>query len=489
MNTPLRRLAAVVAVLFALLFASATNVQFVQAHALDAKPGNARTLYKNYGRERQPIILAGRQIAVSTKSDDEYKYLRRYPDGPLYAGVTGYYSVAYNSVTGMEAAAGSLLSGTDDRLFVRRVTDLLTGKPAKGATVELTLNARAQQAAWDALGNQRGAVVALDPSTGAILALVSKPSYDPNQLATHDSKAAKAAYTRLFGDPERPLNNRATGELYPPGSTFKLITAAAALESGDYDLDTEIDGPASFTPPRTKTPLVNDFPGACGPNDKVTLIEALRMSCNTAFGSLGLALGEPAMLEQAKRFGFGVDLKIPTSVVASQFPNALEPAYLAQSSIGQYDVRVTPMQMAMVSAAIANRGVLMKPHLVNRVLNADMTVMSRPEPEEIGRSVSRSTADRLTTMMERVVTEGTGTRAQIDGVRVAGKTGTAEHGKDAQGRERSPHAWFTAFAPADDPKIAVAVLVEDGGTLGDAASGGRVAAPIAKRVMEAVINQ
>lgn len=489
MNTPLRRLATVVTVLFALLFGAGTYVQFVRASWLDARPGNARTLYKNFGRERQPIILAGRQIAVSKPVDDAYSYQRTYPDGPLYSAVTGYYSIVYGA-TGIEAAEGSLLSGTADQLFVRRIQDLLTGKPAQGATVELTIQPKAQQAAWDALGDQRGAVVALDPRTGDILAMVSKPAYDPNRLASHDAAAVKKAYTALNDDDGRPLENRAiASRLYPPGSTFKLITAAAALESGDYEPDTEVDGPARLTLPQTKTTLPNDFPGACSPSGKITLKDALRISCNTAFGSVGMALGGEALREQATKFGFGQPLKMPLTVTPSQFPDNPSPAQVAQSAIGQFDVRVSPLQMAMVSAAIANRGVLMKPRLVNRILAADLTVMSRPQTEELGRAVSTGTADELTDMMEAVVTSGTGTRAQLDGVRVAGKTGTAEQGKDAQGRQRPPNAWFTAFAPADDPQVAVAVIVEDGGTLGDEASGGRVAAPIAKKVMEAVISQ
>ncbi len=485
MNTPLRRLAAVVILLFSSLFASSTYVQYLSAASLDARPGNARTLYKNFGRERQPLIVAGRQIAVSTKVDDPYKYQRSYPDGPMYSAVTGFYSIVYGS-TGMESASGPLLSGTADQLFYRRIQDLLTGKAAQGATVELTIQPKVQQAAWDALGDQRGAVVALDPKTGAILAMVSKPAYDPNLLAGHDQKAVKDAYTKLLDDDSRPLENRAiSGRLYPPGSVFKLVTAAAALESGDFEPDTEVDGPAKLTFPGQTYTLPNDFSGACSPNGKITLIDALKISCNTAFGSVGMAVGESAMLEQTAKFGFGEKLGIPLTVTPSVFPAGLGQSQLAQSSIGQFEVRVSPLQIAMVSSAIANDGVLMKPQLVSRVLAPDLTVMSRPSAEELGRSVSRGTAAKLTTMMQAVVGPGgTGTRARIDGIEVAGKTGTAE-----QGEGRPPNAWFTAFAPVEDPQVAIAVVVEDGGALGDAASGGRVAAPIAKKVMEAVISQ
>jgi peptidoglycan glycosyltransferase len=485
----LRRLAAVVVLLFASLFASATYVQFVSAHSLDRRPGNARTLYKDFGRERQPIVLAGQQIAKSVKVDDNYQYLRTYPNGPLYSAVTGYYSIVYGA-TGIESTENGLLSGTSDQLFYRRVQDLLTGKPAQGATVELTINAKAQKAAWDALGDQRGAVVALDPKTGNILAMVSKPAFDPNVMAAHNSAAVSKARAALLADDGRPLENRAiAGRLYPPGSTFKLITAAAALESGTYTPDTQVDGPAVLDLPQTDVGLPNDFAGECAPGGKISLIDALKISCNTAFGSVGLDLGDQALRTQAEKFGFGKALSVPLTVTPSTFPAQLSPPQVAQSAIGQFDVRVTPLQMAMVSAAIANGGRLMKPNLISRVLAPDFSVMSKPVPEQLEQSVSEETARALTQMMETVVNSpgGTGSRAQIDGVVVAGKTGTAEQGTRAN--PKPPNAWFTAFAPADAPQVAVAVVVDDGGTLGDAASGGRVAAPIAKKVMEAVISR
>jgi len=478
-NAPMRRLATLVWLLFISLFAASTYIQYLRADWLDARPGNARTLYKNYGRERQPIVLANQQIAKSTKVEDSYNYLRTYPEGQLYASITGFYSIVYGA-TGLESAEDGLLSGTSDQLFYRRITDLLTGKPAQGATVELTVSARAQKAAWDALGSKRGAVVALDPKTGDVLAMVSKPSYDPNQLASHDVDEVRDAYTKLNADKNDPLINRAiAGDLYFPGSTFKVITAAAALESGRYEPDTEVAGPAKLPLPQTKNTLPNDFAGACGANDKVTLANALKMSCNTAFGSVGMDLGQQALADQSAKFGFGQRWQIPLNVTASTFPAQTTPPTLAYAAIGQDNDRVTPLQMAMVAAAIGNDGELMKPNLINRVLSSDLKVLQEPSPDKIGRAVSSGTASKLKTMMEGVVDDGTGTRAQISGIKVAGKTGTAENG------DRPPLAWFISFAPADDPQVAVAVVVEDGG---DYTSGGRVAAPIAKKVMEAVIN-
>lgn len=485
MNNPLRRLSGLVVLLFATLFASTTFIQFVSADSLNNRPGNARTLYKEYGRQRGPIVVAGQEVARSVPSTDRYQYQRTYPGGALYAPVTGSYSVVFGE-TGMESAAGGLLAGTADQLFYRRISDLLTGRQPQGATVELTLDPKLQKIAYDALGNQRGAVAALDPKTGNVLALVSKPSYDPDLLAGHDSKKVTAARRQLLDDDERPLENRAiSGRLYPPGSTFKLITAAAALETGRYTPDSALDGPAELELPQAVKKLPNDDRRPCDPGGGATstMTVALSRSCNTSFGKLGLDLGQDALRAQAEKFGFGRSLRIPLPVTASSFPTNLDPPQLAYSAIGQFDVRVTPLQMAMVSAAIANGGVLMKPTVVARVRSADLKVVETTAPTEQARPISRQVAEELRTMMLAVVQNGTGTRAQIDGVDVAGKTGTAE---SAAGRP--PHAWFTAFASGRGGDIAVAVVVEDGGKLGDEAFGGTVAAPIAKKVMEAVVR-
>jgi peptidoglycan glycosyltransferase len=484
MNAPLRKLAAVVALLFAFLLVSATYVQFVDAGTLNARADNRRTQFKEFGRERGPLLVDGRPVAESVPVDDSYGFLRKYPSPATYSHVTGFYSIVY-APTDMESAANGLLSGTADQLFYRRLSDLFTGRQPQGARVELTIDPDVQKAAWDALGDQRGAVVALDPKTGAILALVSKPGYNPNDLAGHDVRAVTKAWNALLDDPARPLDNRAiASRLYPPGSVFKLVTAAAALSSGDYTPDTMVPGPAALDLPQTGKDLPNDFSGACGANDQVSLLDALRISCNTAFGSVGLTLGDDALRAQAEAFGFGKPLSIPLRVTPSVFPAAPDPPQTAQSAIGQFEVRVSPLQMAMVSAGIANGGVVMAPQLVKDVLSANLEVIQRQQPQRFSEAVSGQVAADLTRMMESVVEDGTGKRAQISGVRVAGKTGTAQ-----QGTGRPPNAWFTAFAPADDPKVAVAVVVEDGGALGDEASGGRVAAPIAKQVIEAVLGR
>nr|WP_240895577.1 penicillin-binding protein 2 [Kineococcus siccus] len=465
------------------MFASTTWIQYFQADALNNRPGNSRQLYAELGRDRGSLIVAGQAVASSVPVDDPYVFQRQYAAGPVYAPVTGYYSIRYGTSM-LERAENDVLAGTSDRLFYRQLSDLLTGEKPRGASVDLTLDPAVQQAAWDALDGRKGSVVALDPRTGDVLAMVSSPSYDPNALASHDGEAVSKQWNALLADPDDPLTNRAIGgDLYPPGSTFKLVTAAAALESGKYEESTLLDGPAELDLPQTTSTLGNDEGTACGPNDQVSLIDALRISCNTAFASLGMTLGADALRTQAEKFGFGQDLSVPMRVTPSTFPADPNAPQLAQSAIGQFDVRVTPLQVAMYSAAIANGGVLMKPNLVRDVrAGDDLSVVETPAPQELGRAVSASTAATLTDMMKAVVARGTGTRAQIDGVEVAGKTGTAQHGAGLP-----PYAWFTSFATKGDRQVAVAVVIEDGGTV-DSAYGGRLAAPVAKQVMEAALG-
>ncbi|ROS75574.1 penicillin-binding protein 2 [Cellulomonas sp. PhB143] len=491
MNVPIRRVASLVLLMIVALMVSTTVIQYFHAGTLDADGRNKRATYDEYGRFRGPIIIAGDPVASSTPVDDPYGYQRKYADGKMNAAVTGFFSIV-NGTSGLERTENDYLNGTADDLWFDRLTSLFTGAQPQGSSVELTIDPKAQKAAWDALGDQRGAVVAIEPSTGKILALVSKPSYDPNDLATHDYAAANEAYQALVSpdNDQRPLINRAIGgDQYPPGSTFKLITSAAALQSGDYTPETVIPAPTTYTLPGTSTVTENYGGEVCSPTGEQTLADALRMSCNTAFEGLGVKLGDDALRDQAEAFGFDQKLSIPLTVTPSRFPpdddkGASSPARTALSAIGQGDVRATPLQMAMVSAAIANDGTLMSPELVQTVRNPDLDVVSQMSPKKLGRPISTATAGDLTSMMENVVENGTGTTAQMPGIKVAGKTGTAETGVDGE----SPHAWFTSFAPADDPQVAVAVVVEHGGSAGSEATGGRVAAPVAKAVMQAVID-
>jgi penicillin-binding protein A len=487
-NGPIRKVAAGCMLLVFLLLANITYVQAIQADELNSRSDNRRVLLDEYAKERGPILVGDEPVALSVETDDEFAYLRQYPVPLVYAPATGYYSSVFGR-SAVERSENDILSGNDDRLFARRLVDLVTNREQRGGTVKLTLNPAAQQAAYDALGDNKGAVVALDPRTGAILVMVSKPSYDPNPLASHSVAEQQAAWQVLKEDPEKPTLNRAIAQTLPPGSVFKIVTAAAALESGRYEPDSLIPGPAEYDLPQSTVDLPNQSGEPCGsgPDELTTLTNALRVSCNTAFAYLGNDLGDDALREQAERFGYNSepltdeDLNAATSI----FPAELDAPQTALAAIGQFDVRATPLQIAMVSAGVANDGTVMNPYLIEELRDPDrVKVLERTEPEELSRAVSTETAQELTAMMVEVVENGTGQNGQLDGIQVAGKTGTAQ-----TTAERPPYAWFTSFAPADDAQIAVAVVIEEApDTARDDIAGGRLAAPVAKAVMEAVLG-
>ncbi|WP_347041894.1 peptidoglycan D,D-transpeptidase FtsI family protein [Brachybacterium nesterenkovii] len=480
MNRPLRHVWLVVAVLFLTLFGSTTYIQVFQAKSLNADSRNARTMYNEFGRDRGPLVVGGSAVADSVPSDDSYGYQRQYADGPMYAPVTGYYSVVYG-FSGLENALNDTLSGEADSLFYQRMADIVSGRTPQGATVELTIDPAAQEAAYDALDGQRGAAVALDPETGAVLAMVSTPSYDPAELASHDRRGVRDAWQRLSEDPEKPLTNRAIGGgLYPPGSTFKLLVAAAALDSGSYTKDSVIPGPGSYTLPGSSSVMSNHSGGnqdPCGPGGQSSLQDALRQSCNTSFAMLGISLGEDELAKTVEEYGFGQKMSIPLRVTPSTIGTDLDDAQLATTSIGQYEDRVTPLQMAMVAASFDNDGQVMKPQLVQSVRTSSLKEVSSLTPEKLSQPLSASNAAQMREMMQAVVTDGTGEAAQIDGAEVGGKTGTAQWGEG-----RDPHAWFVGYANKGDRKVAVAVVVEEGGYGSDAA------APIAQDIMKAVVS-
>lgn len=484
MNLPIRRVATLAILMFLALMISVTMVQFVRAPELTADSRNARTIYEEYGRERGPIIVGGQAVATSEPVDNLYEYLRTYPQGELYAHSTGYFSVAFNSMTGIEQYENDVLGGTSQSLALQRLKDLITGNEQRGGGVELTLDPEIQEAAVTALNGQRGSIVVLEPDTGRILAMVSVPSYDPNLLATHDAAAAQENYSALTADEGRPLINRAiAGDLYAPGSAFKVVTAAAMVENG-YEPGDLIDAPTDYSPPGTSHVIHNPGEAACGDGSgQATLVQSLRQSCNTPFAIAAVEMGEDAMTEQAEAFGFGRSLDIPLIVTPSRFPDVTTQAELAQSAFGQYDVRVTPLQMAMVASSIANDGSLMRPYLVERTLSPDLDVLSVTDPEEFSVAMSSESAQMMTDMMVEVVGSGTGFRAQIPGVSVAGKTGTAEISTTIP-----PHAWFIGFAPADNPQVAIAVVVENGGYQGFGTDGGSLAAPMAQSVMQTALS-
>jgi len=482
-NSAIRRLAVGAIILMLALMANSTYLQAFRSNELNGRNDNTRVRDQQFSVDRGPILIGSTPIAQSKETNDQYKYQRTYPKGPLYAPVTGYYSFQFGR-GGIELNQNSELNGSDPSLAFRRVVDVLTNQRQQGASVALTLNAAAQQAAYDALGSKKGAVVALDPKTGKVLALVSRPSYDPNLLASHDLDKASDAWKRLNASEDRPMSNRAIKELYPPGSTFKLVTAAAALSSGKYKPDTQVNSPAQLPLPQTTVPLVNENGKNCGGSNNATLTIALRYSCNTAFGTIGLDLKADALREQAEKFGFGERQLPELGAVASHFPGDPNEPQTAQSAIGQFDVRATPLQMAMVAAGIANKGEVMKPYLVQSVRTMDLKTISETKPESLHQAVSSDVAAQLTAMMTDVVNNGTGRPGRIDGVQVAGKTGTAQTSK-----ERPPFAWFTAFAPADNPQVAVAVMIEDANIARSDIAGGTLAAPVAKKVMEAVLGR
>jgi penicillin-binding protein A len=476
MNAPLRRIAIAALLMFGALLINANVVQVGEASSLRNDPRNVRVLYNEYSHRRGPIVVNGHAVAVSKPSHDQYKYLRTYPGGPVYAPITGYYSLRVGA-TGIEQAENDILSGSSDKLFVKRLSDYFTGRTPQGGAVELTIDDKVQQTAYNAMSGKKGAVVVLDVRTGKILAMVSTPSYDPTPLAVHDPAAIQRAYNTLLHDPSSPLLNRAISQTYPPGSTFKVITAAAALSSGKFNPQSQIPAPNQLTLPETTHKLQNFQGETCPGGGHISLSDALRVSCNTAFGWLGMRVGPSALKQQADAFGFDKSLSVPMATAASRFPGDAPPPQVAFSAIGQFSDAVTPLQMAMVAAAIGNGGVVMQPYLVNKTLAPDLTTLSTTQPKELGRAVSPQVASELTQMMEGVVTSGTGTAAQIPGVAVAGKTGTAENVPG-----QPTHAWFIAFAPAQRPRIAVAVIVEHGGV------GGVTAAPIAKQVLQAALG-
>ncbi len=499
MNTPLRRVGLAMLAMIVLLLANATYIQIVKADDYRTDSRNRRILLEEYSRQRGKILTADEQIIANVKSTTgRLQYQRTYVNGPLYAPVTGYYSVRYGS-TGLERAEDEILNGSDDRLFVRRLSDLITGRDPRGGNIVMTIDSRVQTAAYNAMTQAgfTGAVVAIKPDDGQILAMVSTPSYDPSGLAVGDSQAQEEAYNqyRDENNPAKPMLNRAISDNYQPGSTFKLITAAAALADGKdrnsqvttapginvLNGDTNCDTDES-------TCLANYSRGTCGTG---TLESALEKSCNTAFAQLADQLGEDKLREQAAKFGVGeTDLRIPMSVVPSCLGSRADNQCMVipdrpslfQSGIGQKDVRLTALQNAVVAGTIANGGTRMRPQLVQKILAPDLDEISGYDPDEVDEAMDSDDAAELRDRMVKSE-ENTGGDGKIDGVRIASKTGTAETGLDP--KNAPPFAWYVAFAPADNPQIAVAVVVESKDV---AATGGKLSAAIGRATINALVR-
>ena len=485
MTKELRRLSIVMLVMFLALFASTSWIQVVQAETLAENPRNTRALYDSYQVQRGSIIASGAAIATSVASEDVYSWQRVYTDAPMWSQVTGWINPVLGSATGIELEMNQVLSGTAGSQFLARLEQIVTGQPQRGSNVVLSLDANVQRAAFEALGDTQGAVIAIEPSTGRILAMVSSPTFDTNLLATHDSAAANAYYDELEANAAHPLFNRSIGgDLNPPGSTFKLVVASAALASGDYTGQSTLPNPASYQLPQSSSLVFNSTGGTCGPGETVTIAEALRLSCNIPFAELAVELGDTAIRDEAEKYGFNASFELPLVSTPSSYPRGLDDAQTALTGFGQGQVTATPLQMAMVSAGIANRGIVMNPRMVDRVLAPDLSVQQTFESTEFGRALDEGLAQEMVAMMVANVSDGAASGARIDGVDVAGKTGTAENG------DSEPFTlWFTGFAPADNPQVAVAVVVENGGGRGQSGSGNTLAAPIAKQVMEAVVGR
>ena len=481
MNRALRRISLACLIMFVLLLINVNYLQAFQPSSLAGKPGNIRTFDQRYQYQRGSISTAdGVVIARSRPVKGIYKYQRFYPFGPVYAPVTGYDSLY--GTTGIENAEDKLLAGTDPRLTVRNLIGLITGKPQQGASVQLTLNSKAQQAGYNALRQlgREGGVVAINPSSGAILALVSYPSFNPNGYATFDGTQLNAYDKKIRRETSQPLLNRAINATYPPGSTFKIVTSSAAFSTGRYHPQTSIYAPAVLRLPQTVNHLINNDGESCGGGSFAPVILAFTLSCNTAFGHLGEVLGTTALRQQADKFGMNSSrLRIPMPVSSSDYVEAPSQALTAYSAIGQYSDTVTPLQEAMFSAAIANGGRLMKPYLVQSVKAPDLSTVQQATASQFSQPVSAAVAGDVRQMMVSVVESPSGTAHGIPGIlglNAAAKTGTAQNGVNDTGLN---DAVFTAFAPAANPTIAVGVVIKGGG-YGAAAAG-----PIAVAVIKA----
>ena len=513
MDRQIRRLGIAFVVLFSLLFAQVAYVQVFASDRIAANPANAaRKIRAQYSVQRGEILASDNLtvLARSVKNPDPaspFLYLRGYPQGELYGQLTGYYSRVYG-LSGLEEAMDPYLAGTAPEFAAQNLTDLILGRPKQGGTVVTTLVPRLQRVAKTALGDHTGAVVALDPRTGNVLAMYSNPGYDPTLLSSGTTDQIEAAWARLNADPEKPLVSKAFQELYLPGSTFKLVTASAAL-TNHWPPEKVWPNPHVLNLPDTTANLENFGNELCnGGSTVVTMQEAFEESCNVTFGQIGLKLGAEKLSKQAHAYGFCQTLPpAQTSCLEPTVPFILPwssgrfpaPAYfdqrkpaLALSAVGLDNDLQNPLQLALESAAIANGGTMYEPRLVTEVRDSSGQVVQRFDPQVYGYPISPTTALAMRQMMVGVVERGTGTGAQIPGIIVAGKTGTATNCGTTPGCTIPPNAWFTAFAkagPTDTPSIAVAVIVLDGGSLGSEATGGRVAAPIAKQLIESYFGR
>jgi peptidoglycan glycosyltransferase len=484
-NRQVRKLALVLLGCFTVLFVQLNVIQLVRADEFNDRADNTRAVVRDFSRARGRIVSAdGVILAESVPSGDRFDYQRVYPTGDLFGHVTGYFSFQFGT-DGVEKQYNDILSGHSAGQQLQGLLNFLDDRPNVG-DVTVTLRNDIQAVAKRALGDRQGSVVALDPRTGAILALWSYPSFDPNVLAGHDFDEVRQARAALLDAPNNPLLPKAYRERYLPGSAFKVVTATAGLDTGTVTPETVYPPTSEYLPPGTTDPIENYGGTVCGGD----LYEVFRRSCNTAFAEMGVDVGAEGMVRTAEAYGYNrtppLDLPRPAQ---SSFPSVSDFRFdtpkLAQVSFGQNDNQVTPLNLALISAAVANHGVMMAPHVLSEARDRDGNVLDRYQPKAWQAATSNpSTLAFLNEAMVQVVNSGTARCCLqlASGAQAAAKTGTAQITRDPP---RS-HAWITAFAPAEAPRVAVAVIVNTTPEV-TAGTGGTIAGPIAKQVLDAVL--
>ncbi len=492
MDRQIRRLGVALMVCFVALFVQLTYIQVFRADELNNRPGNSRQIDATFSRERGTIASAdGAVLARSVPSNDQYKFQRVYPEKALFGHVTGFFNYSFGA-SGLEQEYNSELAGRTAKQQIRSLGDLFVEKDRTG-NLELTIRKDVQQVARDSLGDRKGSVVAINVKTGGVIALWSYPSYDPNILSAHPDGAIRpsvAAKELLDADPAKPLLAKSYRDIFFPGSTFKVVTGSAGLVSGKVTKDTpSYPVVTSYTPPGTRRPIRNFGGAACGG----TLFTVLAKSCNSSFAQMGDDVGADGMIKTSEAFGFNqvppIDLP---GAAASHFPESFRDpasgkddlAALAQSSIGQRDVQASPLQMAMIAAAIANKGQMMVPHVVQEIRDGEGALVSDNEPKVWKTVVDPSVARTMHDAMLGVVQNGSAKALAVPGFEVGGKTGTAQLGTEPP----QSHTWIIGFGgPPGDPQVAVAVIVERQPGASEA-TGGRVAAPIGQAVLQQALK-
>lgn len=486
MNKQIQKLAAALLVLYVVLFVQLNVLQVGKREALDSHPQNNRQTIRDFNRPRGPIVTAdGVVVARSVPTGDggQFKYQREYPTGDLFTNVSGYYTYSFGS-TSLEKTQNDVLMGDT----VAQKVDGVFGGVDNSGSVQLTMREDVQRIAAEALGEREGSVTVMDPNTGAVIAMVSYPRFDGNLVATHDTQKAEDVFNFYNNYPGKPLLANAYQENYMPGSAFKIVTEAIALENGIVTLDSTFPVETEWVPPQTNDPIQNYGGKPCGG----TMAEVFYRSCNIPFAQMAVMLGPDRMVAGTR--AWGIDEKVPIDLpgaVAGNFEYANgEPIdfannlpLLAIGGFGQANDKIVPLQMCMIASTVAAGGKMMKPYVVDATLAHDGSVLERTSPEIYKNPITASTAFTLTQLMIDVVNKGTGKPMQLaNGIQAAAKTGTAQ--LNATGEPQRSHAWITGFAPAEAPRYAISVVLKGTNDEISASTGGRLAGPIAKTVLD-----